>query len=55
MGEVAGAKRVTERGFEEINVAPKATEKASRGTYTLILHSIHPLTRKRELSRKESL
>ena len=27
MGEVAGAKRVTERGFEEIEVAPKVTER----------------------------
>ena len=27
VGEVAGAKRVTERGFEEIEVAPKVTER----------------------------
>ena len=27
LGEVAGAKRVTERGFEEIEVAPKVTER----------------------------
>ena len=27
MGEVAGAKRVTERDFEEIEVAPKVTER----------------------------
>ena len=30
MGEVAGAKRVTERGFEEIEVAPKVTEMVFR-------------------------
>ena len=27
--EVAGAKRVTERGFEEIEVAPKVTERGA--------------------------
>ena len=30
MGEVAGAKRVTERGFAEIEVAPKVTERVFR-------------------------